>query len=76
MSALEESSNNSEYSVSSKRSKSAKNPSDRKAKKQARLEAFKNRREAKGKKVKTVSFAKEDMVRVHPIATYKRWNHR
>lgn len=40
-SGLEESSNNSEYSVSSKRSKSAKNPIDRKAKKQARLEAFK-----------------------------------
>lgn len=40
------------------------------------MEAFKKRREAKGKKVKTVSFAKDDMVRVHPIATYKRWNHR
>lgn len=73
---MDESSVNSEYSVTSKRSKSLKNPVERKAKKQARLEAFRKRREAKGKKVKTVSFAKQDMVRVHPIATYKRWNHR
>jgi hypothetical protein len=76
-SQLEDSSCYSEFSACSKRSKPAKTPGERKAKKVARLEAFRMRREAKGRKVKTVSFAKEEkLVSVHPVLTYKKWNHR
>ena len=43
----------------------------------AQLDALQLRREAKGKKVKTVSFAEEEkLVSVHPVLTYKEWNHR
>ena len=76
-SQIEESSYYSEVSSCSKRSRPARSPKERKEKKLARLEAFRLRREAKGRKVKTVSFAKEEkLVSVHPVLTYKKWNHR
>ena len=51
---------------------------ERKLAREMRKQSFAAKRAKKGKAVKTVSFAKNDdeLVRVHPIATYKRWNYR
>ena len=51
---------------------------ERKLARELKKQSFREKRAKKGKAVKTVSFAKNDdeFVRVHPIATYKRWNYR
>ena len=74
----------SEFSMDSSRSKSIgsmtseQRRAERRLAKELKKQSFRDKRARKGKAVKTVSFAMNDdeLVRVHPMATYKRWNYR